>query len=277
MKLEKAVEAKESALPKKEIRKAYNRWWWTEIVSRSYDRAHAVGFCNGMSDILAKLYTKKEDLSAALKRHLVFFNTMGTWGGAILGLSIGMEQEKAAGNDIPGETIVSLKTGLMGPLASLGDSINLATFRVLFYSLAASVGATGNPFAVIIPLIYTVLDWYFGLFMTQMGYRLGLRSITSMLQSGVIDKVIKAAGILGLFMVGALTANNVKFALLPTFIQGGAETSVQSVIDGVFPGFLPMAAVWGCFFYYKKIGTKFGRLILGILVGCMLLALVGIV
>lgn len=78
-------------------------------------------------------------------------------------------------------------------------------------------------------------------------------------------------------MVGALTATNVKFALLPTFIQGGAETSVQSVIDGVFPGFLPMAAVWGCFFYYKKIGTKFGRLILGILVGCMLLALVGIV
>lgn len=264
-------------LTKRDLRKAYNRWWWTAEISSSFDRQQAVGFCYAMSGILQKLYQDKQQLSAALKRHLTFFNTMATWGGAILGLSVSMEQEKAVGNDIPDEGITSLKTGLMGPLAGMGDSINLATFRVLFFSLAASIGATGNPVAAFIPLIYTVLDWYFGLYMTNLGYRLGTKSISAMIQSGIIDKVIKAAGILGVFMVGALTSKNVSIALTPVIMRAGEEVSVQSIIDGVCPGFLQLLAVWGCFFYYKKFGQKFGRLILILVALCLVLSLVGLV
>uniref|UniRef100_UPI003AB402A6 PTS system mannose/fructose/sorbose family transporter subunit IID n=1 Tax=Enorma sp. TaxID=1920692 RepID=UPI003AB402A6 len=236
-------------ITKQDLRKAYNRFWWVAQTASSFDRMQAVGFCYGMSGILKKVYDKKEDLSEAMKRHLVFFNTMATWGGAILGLSIGMEQEKAEGKEIDGELIIGLKTGLMGPFASIGDSINLATFRTLFFSVAASIGMTGNPVAALIPLIYTVLDWLFGLYMTNLGYNLGMKSITAMLNSGVIHKVIKAAGILGVFMVGALTAKNASIALAPTFVIGGADTSLQSILDGICPGLIQALAVWGCFFF----------------------------
>lgn len=266
-----------SELTKKDISKAYNKWWWTAEMASSFDRQQAVGYCFSMTDILKKIYKDKDELSQALKRHLTFFNTMATWGGAILGLSISMEEEKAEGAEIPETAITSIKTGLMGPLAGLGDSINLATFRVLFFSLAATVGATGNPIAAFIPLIYTVLDWYFGLRMTHLGYNLGRKSITKMLQSGLIDKVILSAGILGIFMVGALSAKNVAFTLAPSIVKAGEEVTVQSIIDGICPGLLQMLVVWGCFFYYKKYSQKFGRLVLILLVMCLVLALVGLV
>ena len=269
--------AEKVEITKKDLRKAWNRYWWVAETGSSFDRRQAVGFCYGMSGCLAKLYLDKEQRAEAMKRHLLFFNTMATWGGAILGLSISMEQEKSEGADIPEEAIVSLKTGLMGPLAGIGDSINLATFRVLSFSLAASLGLAGNPIAAFIPFIYSIIDWGFGLYMTSFGYMLGIKSITSMIQSGVISKVIKAAGILGVFMVGALTAKNASFALAPTFMLGGNESGLQAILDSICPGLIQMLAVWACFFFYKKIGLKFGRLILIILGVCLVLSLVGLV
>jgi D-glucosaminate-specific PTS system IID component len=265
-------------ITKKDIRKSYNRWWWTAEMASSFDRQQAVGFCFAMSSILKKLYgDNKEQFSAALKRHMIFFNTMATWGGAILGLSISLEKEKAEGGNVPDDAIISLKTGLMGPLAGIGDSINLATFRVLFFSLAASIGATGNPIAAFIPLVYTVADWYFGLYMTNLGYQVGKKSITTMLESGLIDKIIKAAGILGLFMVGALTAKNVSLSLAPVFVKAGVKTSVQSIVDNICPGLLQLMAVLGCYVYFKKCSQNFGKLVLLILVICLVLSFIGLV
>ena len=68
-----------------------------------------------MAPALKKLYPNKEDLSDALKRHLVFFNTEGTLGGIIQGISLAMEEEKAIEGKIPGSAITSIKTGTHGP------------------------------------------------------------------------------------------------------------------------------------------------------------------
>ncbi len=73
--------------------------------------------------IVEKLYKKQEDIRAALKRHLVFFNTQPGVGGVIHGIVIAMEEERAAGLDISGDAINGIKTGLMGPMAGIGDTL----------------------------------------------------------------------------------------------------------------------------------------------------------
>ena len=41
----------------------------------------------------------------------------------ILGMAIALEEQKAMGEEIPGDFITNLKTSLMGPLAGMGDTI----------------------------------------------------------------------------------------------------------------------------------------------------------
>ena len=48
-------------ITKKDIRKAYLRWYNTVEVSNSYERMQTVAFCYSISGILKKLYDKKED------------------------------------------------------------------------------------------------------------------------------------------------------------------------------------------------------------------------
>lgn len=73
---------------------------------------------------LEKLYGKEtQELKEACKRHMEFFNTEPNVGGCILGITLALEEQKANGEDVDEEMISSIKTGLMGPLAGIGDTI----------------------------------------------------------------------------------------------------------------------------------------------------------
>ena len=45
------------------------------------------------------------------------------FGSCILGMAVALEEQKAMGENIPGEFITNLKTSLMGPLDGMGDTI----------------------------------------------------------------------------------------------------------------------------------------------------------
>ena len=77
-----------------------------------------------MLPVIKRLYTDPEDIKAALKRYLVFFNTEPSFiGNVIPGICASLEEERANGADISDEMINGLRTGLMGPLAGVGDSL----------------------------------------------------------------------------------------------------------------------------------------------------------
>ena len=117
-------EVRESVLTEKDIKKAYMRWYNCCEISNSYERMQTVSFCYAISSVLKKLYPKKEEYVAALQRHLNFFNSQGIWGSSLLGVAMALEEEKAIGKDISDETIINVKTGLMGPMAGIGDTID---------------------------------------------------------------------------------------------------------------------------------------------------------
>lgn len=140
----------ERILSKKDVFKSYLIYWFTAEICHSFERMQAPGFCAALVPALKKFYPNKEDKPhyiEALKRNMTFFNTEAHWGGGpCLGLTLAMEEKKSRNYDaIPGEMIVNLKTGLMGPLAGIGDTISWSTLMYLFIGLFLPLAKQGNP------------------------------------------------------------------------------------------------------------------------------------
>lgn len=87
------------------------------------------------------------------------------------------------------------------------------------------------------------------------GYTLGRDSIIGLLQGGRIKELIYGANVLGLIMMGALSASYVKITTpLKISALKGSEVVVQQILDSIAPGLLPLAAVFAIYFYLVKKG-----------------------
>ena len=116
------TQEEKKVLTQKDLNKAMFRWYMSAEMPLNFENMQGIAFCGSISHILKKLYTKKEDLSEALKRHLLLYNCNVTAGGLILGTTIAMEEQRAKDpSKMPDMAITGLKTGLMGPVAALGD------------------------------------------------------------------------------------------------------------------------------------------------------------
>ena len=269
-------EIKESILTEKDIRTAYFRWYNYCEISNSYERMQTVAFCYAISGILKKLYPVKEEFKAALQRHLNFFNSQGIWGSSLLGVAAALEEEKALGKEISDETIINVKTGLMGPMAGIGDTIDWGTWKPLFFSIAASFSINGGIAGFFICFLFALVPFLEGWYLTRLGYRLGRDAISRLLEGGWIKQLIMGSGILGLFMVGALTASNVTLQIPIAFTMGGTETTIQTILDSILPGLVPLALVLGIYTYFRTKGQKFGRVVFFLLALCIVGSLIGL-
>ena len=175
--------------------------------SFNFERMQSMGFCVTMIPAIKRLYSKKEDQAAALKRHLEFFNTQPWIGSAIMGVTAAMEEERANGAPIDDGAISGVKVGLMGPLAGVGDPIYWGTARIILAALGASLALeNGNIlgpilFFVGINLIRVITRWY----SMQYGYQKGTEIVQDM-EGGQLQKLTTGASILGLFVMGGLVA-----------------------------------------------------------------------
>ena len=210
----------DSIISEKDVRNAWLRYYIIAEMGISFERLQALGFCTALIPILKKLYPNKEDLKAALQRHLVFYNTEAVYGGIINGITIAMEQQRAKGEDIPDDAITGMKTGLMGPMAGIGD---WATLKPIIFGLAATLSATGSVIGVFVLLLLPIIQVLVGTKLAVYGYRKGKESIRSLLGSG------------------------------------------QHVLDNIVPGLLPLAAVFGIYWWLCNKNQNFAILTILIL------------
>lgn len=248
-----------AVITEKDVKKAWLYYYVIAEMGISYERLQSLGFCTALIPILEKLYPEKEELKAALTRHLVFYNTEAVYGGLINGVTIAMEEQRAKGEDISDEAITGTKTGLMGPLAGVGDAIDWATLKPIIFGLAASLSATGNPIGCFVLLLLPIIQVVVGSNLAAYGYRMGRDSIKTILQSGTINQLILSASTLGLFMMGALSSSYVKLTTPVTFVISEATDPfvLQNVLDGIIPGLLPLSVVFGIYWWIKNKNQNF--------------------
>jgi len=242
--------------------------------SWNYERMQALGYCFAMVPVIKRLYTGDER-KQALKRHLEFFNTQPFVTAPILGVTAAMEEQKANGADIDDGAINGLKIGLMGPLAGVGDPIFWGTLRPVAAALGASIALTGS---ILGPILFFVIFnavrlaiRYYGV---TYGYSKGTTIVADM-AGGKLQKLTEGASILGLFVMGALvnrwTSINVPIVVSTIAKADGttAITTVQTILDSLLPGLLPLLATFACMKLLKMkvnaVWIIFGIFALGIL------------
>ncbi len=254
-----AVEADESGkklLSKRDVNNLVLRWNVFCEMSNSFARLQSLAFCAAFIPVLKKLYGHdQEEFSAALTRHLMFFNTQGIWGSVIHGIVLAMEEQRALGAPIPIEAITGVKAGLMGPFAGIGDTIDWSTLRPLIFVLVLPLAEGGSFLAPIICLLLIGGITYTESFIfVNTGYRMGTQAALSILEGGAINKFISCASVLGMFMMGGLSASMVNVHT-PAQIPTGENTvmAIQGdILDAVAPGLLTLVTVLLVYRYLRK-------------------------
>lgn len=239
--------------------------------SWNYPRQMHLAFCMMIEKCLRKIYKDDpEGYAAALTRHVAFFNITPQLAPFVGGIAVSME-EKVATGELEGTAVDSVKAALMGPLSGIGDSIFLGCIRVIAVAVGASLAATGNVLGPILYfLIYNIPAFLVRIFGARLGYDLGFSFLTNAQKSGLMDKIMYAAGIVGTMVIGAMSSD-MFWATLPTKIgSGDSATTLQKILDGIMPGMLGIAALG---IYYWLLKKKVNPMIL--IIGTMILGIVG--
>ena len=206
--------------------------------SWNYERMQNGGWAFALIPALKKLYPNKEDASAALKRHLEFFNTHPYIAAPILGVTLALEEEKANGADINDAAIQGVKVGMMGPLAGIGDPVFWFTIRPILGAVAASLAVASG--SIVGPLLFFIL-WNviriaFLWHTQEFGYQKGTE-ITQDLSGGMLQKITKGASILGMFVMGILVQRwiTIKFPMIVAsakLSKGAFVEFPKGMVDG---------------------------------------------
>ena len=225
--------------------------------SFNFERMQAIGFCVSLIPALKKLY-QGDDLKAALKRHLEFFNTQPFLATPIMGIIAAMEEKKANGAEIGEDTISGVKVGLIGPLAGVGDPIFWGTLRPVLAALGAGIALTGS---IVGPLIFFIgfnlirlLTNYFGV---KYGYEKGTELVNEV-GGNRMRYLTEGSSVLGLLVMGALVAKwttvNMPLVLSSYTNSAGEQvtTTVQTILDSLMPGIVPLLMTFACMALLKK-------------------------
>lgn len=253
-------------LSTKTIRKAYFSWLFWSYSMLNAERQCGETFMKMFNDVREDLYPgdtdKQQDL---LRRHSNFFNTAAELGCIVPAVVLGMEAEKAAGNDVPDEMITSIKQALGGPFAGLGDSLLPGTLCPILLGIALGLSQNGE---ITGPLFYLVvfsaiiypLTW----FLFKSGANLGLTAAEKVLSGGIKDRITQALDIVGITIIGAITAQYTTVNIGLTYTSGDLTIAVGDMVEAILPGLTKLIAFFIVFLLMKKKNVGVVKMIIGI-------------
>lgn len=240
-------------LTKKDLQKVYLRSIPMEH-SWNYERMMHSGYCFAMLPVLKKLYPKKKDYIEAMQRHMELYNVTPYISTLPLGISAAMEEKRAENpEEFDTSSISNVKTAFMGPLSGIGDAMYWGTLRIIAMGIGTSLAMKGNVLGpILFWLVFNIPNFGFRYILTFLGYKLGVESLDKLQKSGIMDRVMQAASILGLTVAGAMTAENVYLTIPIKFGIGSDATTVQKILDGIAPGLVPLALFGIIYYIFKK-------------------------
>jgi PTS system mannose-specific IID component len=274
----------------KTLWKSFLNWFFWNGCSQQAETMLGMAFGQSMAPVIEELYDTKEEKAAALKRHITLFNTESQVGSISNGIVCGLEEANANKKCTP-ELIDSVKVALIGPTSAIGDSLWVATIIPILLTVCLSI-SQANPatswlgsvlYLIIYPLGTFILSW--SLF--KLGKKSGIDGMQTFMSTGKLNTLTDSMTVLGLLVVGALTASFVSLtlpiqitqdvydAINNTLLENQVIFNADNVVNSIFPKLLPLGLTLGVYYLYAK--KKFSPLALMgiILVLALLLTWIG--
>ncbi len=255
----------ERLLSKKDVFRCYRSWLLWNLSVQNMERMQGPAIVRMLGMVMDKLYPgDREKQKELLERHEPFFNTEPYLGCIVPGVVLGMEEENARSGGVPGELINGVKTALMGPFAGIGDSLYVGTLIPILLSIA--LGISGESGSVAGPIFYIIahlaimipVTW----FMFYRGYTMGIDSAQTILAGGMKDRLTRAINIVGLVVVGCITAQYVNVRTGWVFTSGDMVVDLNSALNGVFPNMITLILALGTYWLMAKKKQGIGKMFL---------------
>ena len=231
----------ENKIEKKTLRKAFLTWFFFNGSSQSGERMQGIAFAHSISPVIDQLYHTKEARAEAYKRHLALFNVEPQVG-VILGVTSAMDT--MIDYDLDDDTINTVKVALMGPLSGIGDTMIVGTFIPIL--LAIAIGIT-NAAGIVGPLMYflsyPIITLLYSWYLFKFGYNVGINGGQSVMSSGKIHSLTNSLNVLGLLVMGALSASYISLSTPLSYKNGEMVLSLQQIFDNIFPKLLPLLVI----------------------------------
>lgn len=244
------------SMNKQEENKLFKEMFFSSFILENcynYERQQALGYAVAMWPAIKRFYKTKEAQAQALVRHMEIFNTTPHLVSFIMGVTAAIEKKASETKNFDYSIINNVKVGLMGPLAGIGDSFFWGTIRVIAIGIALSMAQQGN---ILAPIVFLVLFnvphliiRYFG---TAWGYKFGVSMISNAGDMNIMQKISKAANIVGLAVVGAMTASMVDLKTAFSFTISEQAFEIQKYLDQIFPGILALGYTMLMFYFLQK-------------------------
>ncbi|MDE6662317.1 MAG: PTS system mannose/fructose/sorbose family transporter subunit IID [Lachnospiraceae bacterium] len=245
----------EKKLSKKALSKSFHNWYYGHLTCFSQEHMQTFGYLCAMLPLVEELYDTEDDKAKAMNTYTAFFNTEPQLGTVVVGMTAGLEEARANGaDDVDDETINSLRAGLMGPVAGIGDSLVVGTVIPILLGIAMGMSTGGSPLGAIFYIIVWNLFAYFGMkFMYYKGYQLGGKAVDFLI--GAQGEALRESiSMLGGIVIGAVSATWVSVTTsLKLFNDAGEPYLVlQDKLNDVFPGLLTAIFIVICWFLMAK-------------------------
>ena len=219
-----------------------------------------------------------EKLADAMRRHTTWYNITQNVGTFAMGLVASMEHENSEHDDFDTESIDGIKVSLMAPMSGIGDAIFWGVLRVIAAGIGINLAMSGSPLgAIMFLLIYNIPSILCRYFMTYLGFQMGTNFISQLYEGGLMKLITKATSTVGLVMIGAMTAANVSFnTILSIPVQDADPIMVQTYLDSIFKGIIPLGLTLFCLWLLKK-NVNVNWILVGVMVAALIMGFVGIV
>ena len=182
---------------------------------------------------------------------------------------------------VSGSGLVFAPSGLrlysmMGPFAGIGDSLFWFTIFPICAGIGISLATGGSILGPIVFLIiynvFTIGTRYIGLFQS---YRMGINFVEKLSGSAVMQRLTEATTIIGLMVLGVMSATMVKVPLDYVVGEGTQAMTLQGIFDGVMPNLIPLLVTLGIYMGMKK-GQSATKLLLLLIVISIIGAVIGL-
>lgn len=266
--------AERKKITKKTLAKSFHHWYYGHLTCFSQEHMQTFGYLTSMLPIVEELYKDKAEQKEAMQTYTAFFNTEPQLGALVVGITAGLEEARANGDAVDGETINGMRAGLMGPIAGIGDSLVVGTLIPVLLGIALGLSKGGNPIgALFYILVWNVLIYGGMRFAYFKGYELGDKAV-EFLVGPKGQALRKAISVIGGMVIGAVAATwvSVTTSLELKNADGEAFLKLQEKIDGVYPGLLTAGFITLCWWLMakKKISPNLVMLLL------VVIALIGV-
>lgn len=277
-------------ISEKTLKKSFLNWFFWNGCSQQAESMLGMAFGQSMAPVIDELYDTKEEKAEALKRNITLFNTESQVGSICNGVVCGLEEANANGECTP-DVINSVKVALIGPTSAIGDSLWVATIIPILLTICISI-AQVNPstswlgalfYMIVYPVGTCLLSWK----LFQLGYKSGLQGMQTFMENGKLDILTNTMTVLGLIVVGALTASYVSFSLPIQIVkdvfdpESGAILEAQvlfnadNMLNSIFPGLLPLGLTLLVYYLYSKKKWSPLKLMLFILTLALIVTAIG--